>query len=84
MQGQQLAVVSLITTLPCGQMDISQMAVKGLITMASSGNTKRKQPDESYIAKDEQHDLYSTFEQLADPGVPVVGAFIFSLCANTA
>ena len=49
------------------------MAVKGLITMASSGNIKRKQPDELYISKDEQQDIYSTFEQLADPGVPVVG-----------
>jgi len=74
MQGQQLAVVSLITTLPCGQLDISQMAVKGLVTMASSDNTRQKQPDELYISKDEQHDLYSTFDQLADPGVPVVGA----------
>lgn len=55
-------------------MDISQMAVKGLITMASSGNINGKQPDELYISKDEQQDIYSTFEQLADPGVPVVGA----------
>jgi len=55
------------------------MAVKGLISMASSGNIKRKPPDELYVSKDERQILYSTFEQLADPGVPVVGASLVVL-----
>ena len=63
-----------MSTLPCGQMDIVQMAVKALKTMATGGNLKRRPPDEMYINKDERQTLYNTFEQLGDPGVPVVGA----------
>ena len=66
-------MVSLIATLPCGQMDISQMAATGLKAMASSGNIEHKSLNEPYISKEEQQTLYSIFEQLVDSGVPIIG-----------
>jgi len=69
-----MAVVSLMATLPCGQTDITQMAVKALQSMNFSQSTRRKPPEEFNMNRDDRQDVYSTFEQLGDPGVTIVGA----------
>lgn len=76
-----MTVVALMATLPCGQSDISQMAIKGLQAMNFTQSTKRKPPKEFNMNKDDRQDVYATFEQLGDPGVAIVGAFhILRVC----
>lgn len=64
-----------MATLPCGQSDISQMAVKGLQSMNFTQRTKRKPPAEFNMNRDDRQDVYATFEKLADPGIAIVGTF---------
>jgi hypothetical protein len=64
----------MMATIPCGQMDISQMALKALRAIASSGNVRRKAPDGMYVSKDDRSTFYSSFEQLGDPTVPIHGS----------
>jgi len=76
-----MTVVSLLATLPCGQSDISQIAIKGLQAMNFTQSTKRKPPEEFNMNRDDRQDVYATFEQLGDPGVAIVGTFhILLLC----
>jgi hypothetical protein len=70
-----MTVVALMATLPCGQSDISQTAIRGLKAMNFTPKAKRKPPEDFNMNRDDRQEVYAVFEQLGDPGIALVGAF---------